>query len=211
MSGLIEALNWRYAVRQFNGEASVDNDVLGQIVEAARLAPSGYGLQPYRLYAVKDPQVVSQLLDASLGLNKQKNASQLLVIAALNEVSDSYIDQVVSMIASQRNLDSTVASTMSAFFKGTLSSMSVEQQHQWAIRQAYLCLGVILSQCALLRADACPMEGIDCRAFNEILGIDTATMQTVVAVAIGERSAHDPAGSARKVRIDTDEFCTRLE
>lgn len=48
---LLEDLNWRYATKKMNGE-TVPQDKVDYIVEAARLAPSSSGLQPYRLFVI---------------------------------------------------------------------------------------------------------------------------------------------------------------
>ncbi|MEJ5994665.1 nitroreductase family protein [Pedobacter sp. Du54] len=51
---LIEALNWRYATKKMNGKA-VPQDKVDQILEAARLAPTCAGLQPYKVIVVTNP------------------------------------------------------------------------------------------------------------------------------------------------------------
>jgi len=43
---LLDDLMWRYATKKMNGQ-KVPKDKLDYILEAARLAPSSFGLQPY--------------------------------------------------------------------------------------------------------------------------------------------------------------------
>ena len=43
---LIDALKWRYATKKMNGQA-VPQEKVDYILEAAKLAPSSSGLQPY--------------------------------------------------------------------------------------------------------------------------------------------------------------------
>jgi len=45
---LIEALNWRYATKKMNGDA-VPQEKVNQILEAAHLAPTSSGLQPFKI------------------------------------------------------------------------------------------------------------------------------------------------------------------
>ena len=50
---LIDALQWRYATKKMNGQ-KVPADKLNTILEATRLAPSSFGLTPYRIILVED-------------------------------------------------------------------------------------------------------------------------------------------------------------
>ncbi|RUA22174.1 hypothetical protein DSL92_07135 [Billgrantia gudaonensis] len=51
---LIEALSWRYATKRMTG-AKVPAERVERILEAVRLAPSSYGLQPYSVLVIEDP------------------------------------------------------------------------------------------------------------------------------------------------------------
>ena len=53
---LIEALEWRYAVKKMNGN-KIPADKLNTIIEATRLAPSGFGLTPYTIIVVEDDEI----------------------------------------------------------------------------------------------------------------------------------------------------------
>jgi nitroreductase len=53
---------------------------------------------------------------------------------------------------------------------------------------------------ALLGVDSCPMEGISPTAYDAVLGLDESGYRTVVACALGYRSADDPYAAASKVR-----------
>jgi len=50
---LLEDLRWRYATKKMSG-ARVPADKLAYILEAARLAPSSSGLQPYKILVLRD-------------------------------------------------------------------------------------------------------------------------------------------------------------
>ena len=50
---LLDALQWRYAVKKMNG-TKVPAEKLETIIEATRLAPSGFGLTPYSIIVVED-------------------------------------------------------------------------------------------------------------------------------------------------------------
>src|SRR5690606_28080326 len=50
---LTDALHWRYATKRMNGQ-KIPEQQLDRILEAVRLAPASYGLQPYSVLVVKD-------------------------------------------------------------------------------------------------------------------------------------------------------------
>jgi len=78
---IIQALNWRYAVRQFSSE-NIDAQRVQELLTATRLSATSYGLQPYRLITVNDLDVRKKLLEYSMGQDKVLNCSHLIVIAA---------------------------------------------------------------------------------------------------------------------------------
>src|SRR5512139_3047022 len=51
---LMEAIERRYACREFMADRPLSADQLAVLLEAARLAPSGFGLEPWRFVAVTD-------------------------------------------------------------------------------------------------------------------------------------------------------------
>ena len=50
---LIESLNWRYATKRMTGEKISEKD-LNIILEAIRLTPTAYGLQPFKVIVTED-------------------------------------------------------------------------------------------------------------------------------------------------------------
>lgn len=48
---LIDKMNWRYAAKAMNGEV-VPQEKIDRIIEAARLAPTSSGLQPFEIIVV---------------------------------------------------------------------------------------------------------------------------------------------------------------
>ena len=59
---LINALNWRYAVREFSSEI-IAPEQLQLLLDATRLSASSYGLQPYHLLVIQSPAIKEQLIE----------------------------------------------------------------------------------------------------------------------------------------------------
>ncbi|RYG00484.1 MAG: NAD(P)H-dependent oxidoreductase, partial [Chitinophagaceae bacterium] len=90
---LIEALNWRYATKKMNGQP-VPQEKVDQILEAARLAPSSSGLQPFKVIVITDPALKQELLPHSFGQSQIVDSSHVLVFAAWDNYTEERIDEV---------------------------------------------------------------------------------------------------------------------
>ena len=57
---LLDKLNWRYAAKAMNGK-KVAEDKIERILEAARLAPTSSGLQPFEIFVKKTKRLKKKL------------------------------------------------------------------------------------------------------------------------------------------------------
>jgi nitroreductase len=87
---LFEALKGRRSVRKY-AERDVPDDVLEQVLEAARCAPSWANTQCWRFVVVKDPETRRRLSETLPAGNPARNAvaSAPVVIAACGEKGTS--------------------------------------------------------------------------------------------------------------------------
>lgn len=61
MENLIKALNWRYATKKFDTTKKINQNDLDILFDVLRLAPSSFGLQPWKFIRVKSPEIREQL------------------------------------------------------------------------------------------------------------------------------------------------------
>ena len=66
MSELLNKLEWRYACKKMDPTKVVPQDKVDRIVEAARLAPTSSGLQPFEIFVVTNPAVREQIKPAGV-------------------------------------------------------------------------------------------------------------------------------------------------
>ena len=55
MMTITQALEWRYATKKFDATKKLTDAQVTMLLEAARLAPSSFGLQPWRFLVIEDP------------------------------------------------------------------------------------------------------------------------------------------------------------
>ena len=83
---LLEKLQWRYAAKAMNGK-KVSDEKVERILEAARLAPTSSGLQPFEIFVVTNQEVKNQLKEAASNQPQVADASHVLVFAAWEKES----------------------------------------------------------------------------------------------------------------------------
>jgi nitroreductase len=82
MSELIEKLQWRYAAKKMEAGKVVPQDKVERILEAARLAPTSSGLQPYEIIVIRNAAVREQIKAVANNQGQITDGSHLLVFAA---------------------------------------------------------------------------------------------------------------------------------
>ena len=93
------------------------------------------------------------------------------------------------------------------FMKNTFGNMTPKELSVWAAKQAYIAMSNLLTACAELKIDACPIEGFKKDAYDEILNLKHQKLESTVLVAVGYRSSDDKAQFENKVRLpDTEIF-----
>lgn len=203
---MIDSLNWRYATKKFDKNKQVSAENIQLLKEAVRLTASSYGLQPYKVLEIKNPEIREQLKTASFGQPQVTDASTLFVFCANDDLTDAHIDAYLELSAKTQQIDVAGLKGYGDFMKGVFGSRTTAQKHEWSARQVYIALGNLLTTAASMQIDVSPMEGFDPKQYDEILGMKGSGYSTVVIAAIGYRSADDEAQNKAKVRRPLDEL-----
>ena len=201
----ISQLNWRYATKKFDSREVPAAD-LEKIVEAIRMAPTSYGLQPFHVTVVRNSELREKLKGAAYGQEQLVTGSHVLVFSTRTDI-DVVLDEYFTL-ASGGNIE--VRTAMKGYedmAKGSVASKSVADLKAWTAKQAYIALGFGLAAAAELEIDAAPMEGFDPSQAKEILALKE-TLDPVVLLVLGYR---DPSDMIRpKTRFPAEElFDTR--
>ncbi|WP_438765297.1 nitroreductase family protein [Kushneria sp. TE3] len=209
---LTDALNWRYAAKRLNGEP-VPEAALERIMDAARLAPSSFGLHPWSLVHVKSPELRQRLHDDAAPQPQVIEGSDLLVFAVHDRDFKAQVDDHVARMARVREVDESELDGFRNMIKGVMDKKgSHEACLEWAARQAYIGMGTALSAAALEGVDASPMEGFYPDRLDDALGLSEKGLKSVVIMALGYRDVErDPGAGKAKVRRDRDEFIYTIE
>ncbi len=205
-SQLIHQLNWRYATKKFDASRKISAADWETLEKSLLLAPSSFGLQPWHFVVVQDPALRTELRKASWNQPQIEEASHLVVIASKKEVGTKEIEQLIARIGEVRGVPKDALKEYQGMMMGFLvppaAGLNVEN---WAARQTYLALGVLLTSAAVMGIDACPMEGIDANKYDQLLGLASEGYGTICVTTLGYRSAEDKNAGLTKVRYSQDE------
>jgi nitroreductase len=210
MSNFIKNANWRYATKKFDATKKVSDADLQTLKEAIRLSASSYGLQPYQVILVENPELRAQLQPAAWGQAQIVDASHVLVFANVTNIGDAEIDAYLNNMAETRGLPLDALQGYGDFMKSKISTLPVEQRNIWTSKQTYIALGNLLSAAAELNIDVTPMEGFEPEKVNEILGLNERGLHASLIAPIGYRHADDATQSYAKVRKSEQELFINL-
>ncbi len=200
MNTFLESQNWRYATKKFDSSKKISNSDLDILKEAIRLTSSSYGLQPYKILIVENPETRAKLQPASWGQTQIIDASHLIVFANFTKIDTDDIDAFFKNICETRNIPLEPLLGYKEFMTNAISNKSADEVNIWNQKQTYLALGNLLNVAADLKIDACPMEGFDAKQYNEILGLDKLNLNAALVATIGYRSNEDATQNFKKVR-----------
>ena len=210
MSNLIHALNWRYATKVFDKTKKIPTEDMEIILEATRLSPSSYGLQPFKLIVVESQDIKDQLFEHSYGQAQMKDAACVLVYACMTKFDENEVEKMVDLMAKTREVEKSSLQLMKDRIMQKFDIMSSEQVTLWASQQAYIAVGNTMTVLASMGYDGCPMEGIVKSEFDKILGLEKLNLKTVIALPIGIRHYSDAYIQRKKVRRDQEDFIIRF-
>lgn len=200
-----QALNWRYATQRFDTKRQVPAKKLYELLDALRLSPSSFGLQPWKFILVKDKAVRAQLSRFAWAQPQIVEASDLIVLCVKTRMDEAYITSFIRRTAQVRGISVKELREYQNIIMGFLKSLKPQDLTKWMTQQVYIALGVLVSECAHRQIDACPIEGFDSKKFDEVLNLSKKGLHTTVLCAVGYRAKDDLSAKHQKVRFDKKE------
>jgi nitroreductase len=202
------ALEWRYATKRFDPARKIPAADWSTLEKSLILAPSSFGLQPWKFIVVQDAGLRSKIREAAWNQPQIEEASHLVVFTAKKSVGQPEVDRLMTRISEVRGVPLQSLAEYRGMMLGFLSpaagaSFDVKG---WATHQSYLALGMFLSVAAQLGVDVCPMEGFLPSKVDEILGLAGGEYASVVIAAAGYRSAEDKSSQMKKVRFAREDL-----
>jgi nitroreductase/dihydropteridine reductase len=206
---LNDAINWRYPVKKLTPD-TLSSEQLSNLIESIRLAPSAYGIRPYQLIAVTNPDIKQACLPFSYGQDKVANCLHLLVLAYKTELKQHDISTLIKQLAVNQGKSVNPFSSYQTHIESDLLTRTATEQRSWTQQQSYIAVGILLASAATSSIDACPITGLEVDGMNEVLGLNEKGLSAVVLCPIGIRSVDDHAAYRPKHRFSQYQLVIRL-
>lgn len=203
-ASLLEQLRWRYATKKFDPTRVIDQATWSAIEQAAVLAPSSYGLQPWKFLVIKSPQLRAQLREVSWNQPQITDASHLMVFCRRANLDAAYVDRYIAAIAKERGVSAEALAGFRGMMVGGIAkpeSLPGGSMDTYTRSQTYIALGFALYTAAMLGVDACPMEGFDAAKYDQVLGLSSQGLRASVVGAFGYRAADDSVAPEKAAKV----------
>ena len=212
---IMEAYQFRHATKVFDPERKISENEFNTILEAARLSPSSFGMEPWQLLVIQTPEKRELFREFTWGANGAFNgtAGQLgtashfcIFLAHTGATMKHHSDyQQKHMKEVKQFPDEVIGFINEAYQKFQEHDFHIEGDRQisdWSARQAYIALGNMMTAAALMGIDSCPIEGFEMDKAIAVLdkhfGIDPKVYKPAVMVAFGYRAAEPPFPQTRR-------------
>lgn len=179
MAEILSAISGRYACRSFTGQPLAEQE-LESILDAGRIAPSGFGMEPWRFVVVLSTEVRSAVATACFGQLPATSAPVLIGLAALVDVLQPESAYVQTRLEAEAG-GGPVPDELKAAYRGFHEHADVRS---WAIGQCNFAAAQMMLQATSLGLATCPIGGFDEAALVAALNLPAGEAPALV-LAVG--------------------------
>lgn len=208
---LLDKLNWRYAAKAMNGE-TVPQEKIDTILEAASLAPTSSGLQPFEILVITNPEIKKQIRAIAWDQSVVTDCSHLLVFAAWDTYTEERINKMFDHTNTVRGFKNEGWENYRQKLLGFYPQREAEENFNHAAKQAYIAFSHAITAAAFEEVDSTPMEGFDPVALDEILNLKDKNLRSCLLLPLGYRDTeNDWLASLVKVRKSKEDLVTVID
>lgn len=211
---ILNALNNRFACKQFDKNKKIKDEELNLILESGRLSPSSIGIEPWKFLVISNEELKNELATVTLGGKKQLPSCSHLVILLNRTANDLKADSdyLNKLFYEDKHLPKEVADIMLKMIKDVNDNRFKNDEkdiNHYSREQSYIALGTMLTTSALIGVDSCTIGGYDSEAVKKILSdrnlLDTNHFNISCMLALGYRN-ENPTPKTRRSFEDVVEF-----
>jgi len=208
---LLEKLKWRYATKAMNGKKVAQNKI-DTIIEAASMAPTSSGLQPFEIMVISNQELKKEIRAIAWDQPVITDCSHLLVFAAWDTYTAERINKVFDLTNTVRGFENQGWEDYRQMLLNSYPQRDAEVNFNHAAKQAYISFSQALAAAAFEGVDSTPMEGFDPDALDKILNLREKGLRSCVMLSLGYRDTeNDWLVNLPKVRKSKEDFVTVFE
>ncbi len=212
----LNAIAQRRAIRVFD-PVEISPAVRDELLHAARLAPSSFNIQPYRLFWIASPESRRAVAQLCFSQPPAETASALVIaVADIGAWRSTTFDQLAWMRASGFSPEKISEYERKSkfakwfFIQGWcnllgarkwlafravnlfkiigMPPVSRQGLFKWATKSTSLACENLIIAAESLGLNTCPMEGFDSRRLSQYLHLSSRYQEIVMVIAIGKKS-----------------------
>ena len=169
-SSFVKKLLWRRAEKHFNPGPIDITDIKSAILNA----PSSYGIQPFHVLVITNPEIKTKLKAACYNQPQIEECYCLFIFCSLNDI-EKRIDQYVKQTGFTKKKESMIKYVN-----------KLPCKLEWAMMQAYISLGFGMAAAMENNIASCPMEGFNPEEVSQVLQLDK-NLKPCVLLAVGNK------------------------
>jgi nitroreductase len=209
MNEFLKAMHFRHACKLFDEQKKISQKDFNVILEAGRLSPSSFGLEPWHFLAIENAKTKEALKEAILNQPQVTTCSHLVILlsrkAKFFKAKSGYLDKMFGRLAK----DIKIVEAYKNGFQGFLHNILEADTTNWAKMQTYIAGANMMSAAAFLSIDSCPMEGFNAKKLTSSLiknvpEFDEKSYKIAFVIAFGYR-VNEPGD---KIRSCVEEIST---
>jgi len=196
-SQLLDIFRRRHACHLFLTERAIHPDDLTFILEAGRLSPSSFGLEPWKFIVLHTPSQKLAMQSACFQQPQVGTASTLIVIVAKQaelEPDSEYLQRLMAREYPGEALDAALENYR-AFHAGT-------DVTAWSAAQCHIAAANMMIAAAGIGIDSCAIGGFDPEQVGKLLGSDPRQFAPTLILAFG----YCAQAPAEKQRLPLEEL-----
>lgn len=211
LTKLLDSMRWRYAVKKFDTKKKLARAYVDDLLEATRLSPSSFGLQPYKILVVENKKLRRKIYEEACDQSKVVEAPYFLVFCTYQKFTLAWVDSFINLYLKERKLSPEKSAKFRKERRDFIKETSQADLDAWAGNQAFIALGVLLTSAAVSRIDACPMGGFKPKELDRILNLKKYNLRSRVLCTLGYRSDEDRTIKLKKVRWPSSKVIMKIK
>ncbi|RRJ94259.1 NAD(P)H-dependent oxidoreductase [Opitutaceae bacterium TAV4] len=199
---LLATLQARYATKQFDPQRKIADADWAALEQALVLAPSSFGIQPWKFLVIDTPALREQLKPVTWGQSAVTDAAKYVVFLVRKGLDEAYLDRHIARTAEVRGITIESLAPYKSKIMGKITAATADGTiDTYSTEQVFIAMGQFITAAAMLGIDTCAIGGLQPAKYDEILNLTGTPYRTVAAVAAGYHSPADKYATTPKVRF----------
>ncbi|MDR0408355.1 MAG: NAD(P)H-dependent oxidoreductase [Campylobacteraceae bacterium] len=192
MNEFMKAMEFRHACKLFDDKKKISKKDIGTILNAGRLSPSSFGLEPWHFLVIENAKVKEALGAACWNQPQVTTCSHFVILlskkAKFFKKGSEYLDESFDRRAKDEKSLKNIQKAFDNFIKKDLGT----DVTNWAKMQVYIAGANMMNAAAFIGIDSCPMEGFNAKALRKAIiknvpSFDKKNYEIAYTLAFGYR------------------------